>query len=401
VGFFVVCLLSCVRRAQGSTTTTTLPPLAQASDTIFVHWNLAPMMPGEFGELLTYAGLYHASVSFFNTRTDASSFVQFVAPSFGPALLFPNLSSNFSSECKDQKLWSSSLSWNNPGHVMFVDEVGTGYIWKHRTQVATINGTVYNSVHAWVQKAMATYKEYYLFHAITDQFKEYKGKNAGAGHGGIPLDDAKAPSGLSAEKCQARCTNDLRCDCATMNGSGKCFKRASCNPNSFANDSNHTTWTKIEVETGDQATTCMDFARLALTQIYNLAGPCVFDPHSDGILNDDPILHVRDQPSPIVSWDPAELGDFCRYYTRMDTISKGVTGGVHGLINGLAALLEELVVDRAILHHGDQYYRFRPVFPYASYRKRFVPLPGTGECGNTSGHLHPPRDASGEELVLV
>merc|ERR1712187_967382 len=133
----------------------------------------------------------------------------------------------------------------------------------------------------------------------------------------------------------------------------------------------------------------MDFAHLSLTQLYKLAGPCAFDPQSDGLLIDDAILHVRGQPKLLdPTADDQALEAFCRYYSRMNTIEKGVAGGLGQKMLGLAAFLEELVLDRAVLHHGGQYYRFQPVFPFVSYRKRFVPLPGHGECKNAKGRHH-------------
>lgn len=400
VALLAVWSQACFASAGGDTGKTALPPKLKSSDTVFVYWNLAPLMPGELGELLTHVGLYHASVSFFSTQRKQSSFVQFVAPSFGVPLLFPNLSTGFSDDCKDAASWKKSLSWNNTGHVMFVDEAHTGYDWKHQSLVATINGTVYNSLHAWIEEAADRYTEYYLFHAVTDQFEEYDGREAGSGHGGIPIDDAKAPSGLSASRCQTRCTNDLRCDCVTMDSNGTCFKRALCNPSSFARKTHYATWVKREVDTGYKALTCMDFARLVLTQIYSFAGPCVFDQQSDGIIVDDPILHVRGQPILVnPTSNPEALESFCNYYNRMNRIKKGISGSFVQKIVGLTALLEELALDRAILHHGDQYYSFQPMFPYISYRKRIVPLPGNGECVNAKGSVG--ATTPSEELTLV
>merc|ERR1712232_348199 len=97
----------------------------------------------------------------------------------------------------------------------------------------------------------------------------------------------------------------------------------------FDNDSNYTTWVKIEVETGYKASTCMDFAHLVLKQLYQLAGPCAFDQHSDGLLIDDAILHVRGKPTLVdPKTDPGALGSFCNYYQRTDRIKKGITGGI-------------------------------------------------------------------------
>lgn len=77
-------------------------------------------------------------------------------------------------------------------------------------------------------------------------FETNAGKNAYEGHGGIELDDeSSAPSGLSVDGCEARCLEDDACGCVTFRPTdGKCWKRAACQPDQFASDSNFDTYVR-------------------------------------------------------------------------------------------------------------------------------------------------------------
>lgn len=74
----------------------------------------------------------------------------------------------------------------------------------------------------------------------------YAGMTSYNGHGGTEIDsDSTAPTGLLVEACEARCSDDTSCDCASFRpANGKCWKRASCDPYAFGSDDDFETFVK-------------------------------------------------------------------------------------------------------------------------------------------------------------
>eukprot|EP00929_Paragymnodinium_shiwhaense_P061158 TRINITY_DN30546_c0_g2_i1.p1 TRINITY_DN30546_c0_g2~~TRINITY_DN30546_c0_g2_i1.p1 ORF type:complete len:156 (-),score=22.37 TRINITY_DN30546_c0_g2_i1:339-806(-) len=70
------------------------------------------------------------------------------------------------------------------------------------------------------------------FAFICIDYLEYVGRQASQTYGAVDIDtNETAPSGLSEQGCQARCTEDYECSCATYHyPSGKCWKRSNCQP---------------------------------------------------------------------------------------------------------------------------------------------------------------------------
>jgi len=68
----------------------------------------------------------------------------------------------------------------------------------------------------------------------------YTDKNAYAPYGAVDIDtDATAPEGLTSNQCEARCTADPACMCATLRrDDGKCWKRKDCVPSQWTSDYN-------------------------------------------------------------------------------------------------------------------------------------------------------------------
>jgi hypothetical protein len=81
--------------------------------------------------------------------------------------------------------------------------------------------------------------------ATLDDYLAYEGYNCYSGHGGTEI-DTDPVTGLTAEQCAQRCTDDSYCHCVTYcakdsgacaGGQGNCWKRANCYPNIFEHDS--------------------------------------------------------------------------------------------------------------------------------------------------------------------
>jgi len=66
------------------------------------------------------------------------------------------------------------------------------------------------------------------------------GKNAFAPYGATDIDsDATAPSGLTPQQCEERCTADANCMCVSQERTtGKCWKRANCDPSQWTSEYN-------------------------------------------------------------------------------------------------------------------------------------------------------------------
>jgi len=81
-----------------------------------------------------------------------------------------------------------------------------------------------------------------------DLYDQYFDKNAFAPYGATDIDtDATAPSGLTPQQCEERCTADYSCMCVTLERStGKCWKRANCEPSKWTSEYNagHTVYMK-------------------------------------------------------------------------------------------------------------------------------------------------------------
>merc|ERR1712070_507443 len=75
-------------------------------------------------------------------------------------------------------------------------------------------------------------------------YTEHDAKNCFEGHGGHNLEPSSAaPAGLTVDACQARCDADSECGCVTFRPSnGKCWKRAACEANEFADDDQYVTY---------------------------------------------------------------------------------------------------------------------------------------------------------------
>jgi len=82
--------------------------------------------------------------------------------------------------------------------------------------------------------------------AVYAEYQEYPAVTCWAGHGGVEIDsDSTAPSGLSAESCEARCDDDFSCTCVAFRPSdGKCWKRSACIITDCGQDSNFNTYVK-------------------------------------------------------------------------------------------------------------------------------------------------------------
>jgi len=72
------------------------------------------------------------------------------------------------------------------------------------------------------------------------QYDHYFDKNAFAPYGATDIDsDATAPSGLTPQQCEERCTADANCMCVTQErATGKCWKRANCDPSQWTSEYN-------------------------------------------------------------------------------------------------------------------------------------------------------------------
>merc|ERR1739845_275976 len=62
-------------------------------------------------------------------------------------------------------------------------------------------------------------------------YTTYYDKNAYYPYGCTDIDTTSAPTGLTPEECQDRCTADSQCGCVTYaRVSGQCWRRANCVP---------------------------------------------------------------------------------------------------------------------------------------------------------------------------
>merc|ERR1712232_854179 len=81
----------------------------------------------------------------------------------------------------------------------------------------------------------------YCTASSSQQYREYENKNAYHPYGATDIDDTNsAPSGLSPQQCQDRCSVDVRCSCVTWErSSGKCWKRSDCFPSGWTSPYNN------------------------------------------------------------------------------------------------------------------------------------------------------------------
>eukprot|EP00929_Paragymnodinium_shiwhaense_P041198 TRINITY_DN2140_c0_g1_i1.p1 TRINITY_DN2140_c0_g1~~TRINITY_DN2140_c0_g1_i1.p1 ORF type:complete len:336 (+),score=39.72 TRINITY_DN2140_c0_g1_i1:120-1010(+) len=72
------------------------------------------------------------------------------------------------------------------------------------------------------------------------EYDQYHDKNAFAPYGATDIDnDATAPSGLTPQQCEDRCSADASCMCVSQErATGKCWKRGNCNPNQWVSNYN-------------------------------------------------------------------------------------------------------------------------------------------------------------------
>merc|ERR1712187_1108747 len=74
---------------------------------------------------------------------------------------------------------------------------------------------------------------------IQSDYKMYYNKNAYYPYGCTDIDAADAPTGLTVQQCEDRCTQDLQCGCVTYaRETGQCWKRANCVPTGWTSDYN-------------------------------------------------------------------------------------------------------------------------------------------------------------------
>lgn len=80
----------------------------------------------------------------------------------------------------------------------------------------------------------------------------YSHRNAYHPYGAVDIDsDQTAPTGVSVQQCQQRCTEDGACSCVTYEPqSGKCWKRANCVASGWAYDNNYDVYMKEEDSSG-------------------------------------------------------------------------------------------------------------------------------------------------------
>jgi len=71
-------------------------------------------------------------------------------------------------------------------------------------------------------------------------YDHYFDKNAFAPYGATDIDtDDTAPSGLTPQQCEERCSADANCACVTQErATGKCWKRGNCDPSKWVSDYN-------------------------------------------------------------------------------------------------------------------------------------------------------------------
>eukprot|EP00929_Paragymnodinium_shiwhaense_P092119 TRINITY_DN519_c0_g1_i3.p1 TRINITY_DN519_c0_g1~~TRINITY_DN519_c0_g1_i3.p1 ORF type:complete len:348 (-),score=39.55 TRINITY_DN519_c0_g1_i3:251-1186(-) len=69
-------------------------------------------------------------------------------------------------------------------------------------------------------------------------YDHYFDKNAFAPHGATDIDtDETAPSGLTPQQCEERCSADASCACVTQErATGKCWKHGNCDPSKWVSD---------------------------------------------------------------------------------------------------------------------------------------------------------------------
>jgi len=89
------------------------------------------------------------------------------------------------------------------------------------------------------------------------QYDHYFDKNAFSPYGATDIDsDATAPSGLTPQQCEDRCTADANCMCVTQDrATGKCWKRANCEPSQWTSQYNagHNVYMKRGASPGPDA----------------------------------------------------------------------------------------------------------------------------------------------------
>lgn len=265
---------------------------AEASDSIEVYWNLSPLCMEQFRKWLGPAGLWHNSVWFKNLRTGLNATIEFAANSFGHSLILPKL--NYSDR---------TVNWNNTAKFKAKEGALDTHYWDHRTHIATINGSTYNSLLSWAAtKELQQFDKYFMFNLVTK-----------SGH---------------------------------MQMSGF---------------------------------TCADGAAKVVDQIFNLAGPCVFNNSAPGLFRSDTDLWASENAEPVPASANKAVFDFYDALLHTPQIwSLNLTDTLKEIDRIAAQIHNGRMVYK---DQGGQYWTYVPHKPVLSWRTSYMPLPrGCGDA---------------------